>query len=326
MELRQEKKNNTLRYILLCVLAGLVLAVGAAIRTVYGADIFVAFEHDKLYKDYKESNPITGEPLSETGEEFEILAENEFYAVKYKIVHIGSGSVYPKLLVERKTDGLTVSPTLSAGFITEFGVEDNLNLLSPQDGYYNPYEKAFEPCMWAEISDDKIIIRCLAVENFFDSGDNWPNVMTIEQYDECFAQLETLENSADLLKYLKSCYKKVDSETATGDEKFLYNLENTVRKEVFDQGVYIKRMLSVRTPDEFEEIFDTYLQWTAEDKRAAESKVLVDDYEAVMAMVTFALDISSELPTLERSVEFISPRERGALIVPNYEDIELSFE
>lgn len=328
MELKQEKKTGTLKYILLCVFAGLVLAVGAAIRTVYGASIVTAFEHDKLYKDYKESNPITGEPLSETGEDFEFLAENELYTISYRITAPWGATTYPELWIERKSDKSHVAPWLSLSAQLLDGNEELMRfaILSPEIGYYDPYDNQTEATVWAEISEDKIIIKCLAIESLFSGGDNWPRIMTVDRYNECVSSLATYEDAESMVKWLEAVYKMVDSETATGDEKFLYNLENAVDEEVFAEGVYIMRTLSVSKPQAFEDIFDTYLQWTVDDKRAAESEVLADGYEAVMAVVTFTLDISSETPTIERSAEFISPKNNDNLTVPNYEDIELDFE
>lgn len=327
MELRQEKKTGTFKYILLCIFAGIVLAVGAAIRTVYGANIVTVFEHDKLYKDYKESNPIVGTSLSDTGEDFELLAENELYTVTYRLSSSWA-TTYPELWIEKKSNESVVYPWLNLSAQLLDGNEELLlfEILSPDAGYYNPYNNQTEETIWVEISEDKIVMKCLAIESLFASGDNWPRIMTIDRYNKCVSSLATYENSETLQKLLENVYKKVDAETATGDERFLYNLENAVDEEVFAEGLYIMRTLSVNEPQSFEEIFDTYLQWTVEDKREAEREVLAEGYEAVMAVVTFTLDISSETPTIERSAEFISPKNHENLTVPNYEDSELHFE
>ena len=288
MELRQEKKNNTLRYILLCVLAGLALAVGAAIRTVYGADIFVAYEHEKLYHEFKETYPLTGTVPEETSDirGGVVLVENDNFTVSYTY-YTEDYERFSLLIVDKNTGEDYSSRSVIYG-LNSAGETVETYVVGGGKIYYDPYTKEFESTVrFVEINEDKVVVEVLLLHEFFAERVyyNRSRFMTVEDFEAFVSDLD--EDSKRLFEnmyYLTT----IDEMTFAERERLLgiggEGFEGIVWDK-FSKPFYRGRNLSVTINDKLEAA-----GYTIEDKRMQESKFIKKGYEAPLALARFPRD------------------------------------
>ena len=283
------------------VIIALLLCIATAVF--FLTDPFTAdteYEYENLYGRYTESTANLGTPLSETENEFLILAETALFTVKYKAPQSSSA---PEIMIVRKSDGKETQLKLTVGQMNE---SLNLTVSTPENPSTTPYGAVNDPYIWTDISDTTVTVNVLALEDIFKAS-SAPKVMTAERFNECISDLKALENSDEMLKVLKTAYKELNKTTATGEDKFRYNLENAVKDSVFEEGLYVRSSLSVSNSEDVESLFDTYLKWTAEDRRNAEKEVFDPAYEPFMAIASFAFDVSTEELSVTRSTIVIYP-------------------
>ncbi|MBQ2880782.1 MAG: hypothetical protein IJE40_00790 [Clostridia bacterium] len=327
MDLRKDNKNRILKYILLCVFVAFVFAVGAAIRTVYGADIFIAYEHDKLYHEFKEGYVFTGSVPKETESKQGVtLVENENFAVRY--VYIDGGFSFS---IENKNSG-----EISLGRSELYGVNKagetvfTYNVVGGS-GYYDPYTKTWEHGVrFTEVTEDKVEIEVLLLQDFFISYRNGhqtfepPKFMTVEDFEAFIKPLDS-----DLQKKFEGMYMRTTSDELNYSYRTLLwgddgNGIAGIDMEKFSKPFYFGVPLSVRTDRYFEDA-----GYTEEDKRVHESKFVKKGYEAPMALARFTIDISGKELTYDAElVKAISPRNSSVtdIVVPtqiDYESVQL---
>lgn len=325
MELRQEKKNNTLRYILLCVLAGLVLAVGAAIRTVYGADMFIAYEHEKLYHEFKETYPLTGTVPEETSDirGGVVLVENDNFTVSYTY-YTEDYEPFSLLIVDKNTgedysSRREIYGVNSSGEIVEtYAVRSGKN-------YYDPYTKEFESTVrFVEINEDKVVAEVLLMHEFFveRSDNNYSRFMTVEDFEAFVSGLD--EDSRRLFEH---CYDltTIDEMSFAARESLLNvgggDFEGIVWDK-FSKPFYCGRNLSVTINEQLEE-----MGYTIENTRMQESKFIKKGYEAPLALARFTIDIGGEELTYDAElVKVISPKKSDVVDILVPEDPSIAIE
>ncbi len=322
MELRQEKKTGTLKYILFCVLAGLVLAVGAAIRTVYGADIFVAYEHEKLYHEFKETYPLTGTVPEDTTDirGGVVLVENDNFSVKYSYEYgFLSFSIRNKNTGEGYSSRSVIYGLNSAGETVETYV------VGGGKNYYDPYTKEFESTVrFVEINEDKVVAEVLLMHEFFveRSINNYSRFMTVEDFEAFVSGLDE-----DSRRFFEHCYDltTIDEMSFASRESLLNvgggDFEGIVWDK-FSKPFYLGRNMSVTINERLEE-----MGYTIENTRMQESKFIKKGYEAPLALARFTIDISGEELTYDAElVKVISPQKSDVVDIAVPEDPQIAIE
>ena len=320
MELRQEKKNNTLKYILLCVFAGLILAVAAAIRTVYGADIFVAYEHEKLYNEFKESYALEGTVPQETSDYGGItLVENENFAVKY---------VYEyelfTLSFENKNTGKKYNNRAEIYGVNSAGEIVTTYTAVGGERYYDPYTKELEHTVrFIEVDEEKVVIEVLLLQSFFVNKNYFPyaQFMTVEDFETYvstlsedsqrnFNHIYMLTTFDEISPLLRELFFEDDGEEIPG-----------IDYDKFSEQFYFGKPMGVDVSNLMEEA-----GYTIEEKRMQESKFIKKGYEAPMALARFTVDISGEELTYDAElVKVISPKKSDVVDISVPEDSRIAY-
>jgi len=323
MDLRKENKNSTLRYILLCVFVAFVFAVGAAIRTVYNADMLVVYEHDKLYREFKENFVFTGRVPEETESKGgTLLVENENFAVKY--TYIDGGFSFS---IENKSNGEVYLNRYELYGVNESREQVATYSVVSGEGYYDPYTKTWEHGVrFTEVTEDKVEIEVLLLQEFFISRRNSrqkferPKFMTVEDFEAFVSPLDD-----DLKKNFEKMYVLTTSDEMNyAYRTSLFGEDGSgipgIDMNKFSEPFYFGLPLSIHTDRYFEEV-----GYTEEDKRMHESKFVKSGYEAPMALARFTIDISGEELAYDvELIKSISPKKSSVvdIVVPSLIDYE----
>lgn len=322
MELRQEKKTGTLKYILLCVFAGLILAVGAAIRTVYGGDVVVAYEHDKLYHEFKKTYEIKNIDIEVSEDKYgTVLVENDNFTAKYhcdedgdisfSIVDKNSGECYGS---RSELYGVDSAGNIVCTYPVVYGKQ-----------YYDPYSKEYEyGIRIVDYNEEKIVIEVLLLQDFFwvTPYRKYAKFMTVEDYETFWTSLD-----ADNQKIFKNLYHLTTSEELSySDYDELFGIDNEgipgLDLEKFSEPFYLSVSLSKILNRQLEEA-----GYTIVDRRMQELKFFKKDYEAPMALARFTVDISGEELAYDAElVKVISPKNSDVVDILVPEDPQIAIE
>ena len=303
-----KKNNNNIKLIVFCVLAGLILALSSAIRTVYGSRTAVVYEHDKLYQEFKKSYNITGEtPQTTENKERIILTENDNFSVGYVYTDEQECTLSIK---NKNTEQFYWGPYEIYG-IDPDGKEVVTYSVCCGEKYYNPYTQEFEHGLrFTEISEDKVVIEVLLLQEFFLENKDlrYARFMTVEDYEDFIKNLPTeiSENSKD---FWNKAYRLTTSEEMNfADKELLFGEDGNgtpgIDMNKFSQPFYLGKNFSVRTDKYIEEA-----KYTIDSVRLYESKFIKKGYEAPMALARVSIDISGDDLKYEKElVKIISPQ------------------
>lgn len=273
----------------------------------------IIYEHEKLYEEYKQENPNDWTPIpANSSHQSSFLLGNDKFNITSTMFSTNAHTAPEIAIYELKT-GYTQITRLGLDFYAynEKGEEVAvLSVGSYDPGYYDPFEGDWEPYCWYRVSDDKLEIKMLAVEQFFVGEKYLPWAMTEEEYQTITAKIKELNNEEQLV-YWDSM---VGDWIANEENLQLLGLKYAINQDVFNEGIHV-----LKGGVDFPHILlDDILKKTGittNQKRIIESKVVKENYEAHMAMITMTIDISGIDPIVEFNYEVISPKESDIAVI-----------
>jgi len=293
-----------MKKILTGVLSAAILLSTAGCITAEKEETLI-YDHERLYEEYKQNNPNDWEtiPLTNYGSNRLLLGTDKFN-VSVNMFSNNSHTSPTIVIYELKTK-YTKNINLDIDFYAYNSEGEEIAKLvtgSTNPGYYNPFEKAWEPYCWYRVSDGKIEIKMLTEEMFFVGEAHMPWAMTEEDYQVITEKIKALNNE-DQLEYWDSM---VGEWIAVESNLESLGLQNIVDRDIFDEGIHVLKG-GVDYPHMTLEDIVQRAGITTNQKRITESQVIKKDYVANMVMITMTIDLSGSTPKVDFVYDIISP-------------------
>lgn len=302
-------KKTTIKFLfVICILFISILFISIALTIIVLVNKSSVYDFERFYEEYKTSYDMVGVPVMnfEILKEYSIL-ENDRFQVTYQKDSSSSISGVHFIIYDKKMEKIyNIEDTM---YLLLYDNSNNwvstLYQIPADQGYYNPYEKDYEPCMWIESENNKIVISFLAIERFFVSESILPNSLTIEDYNKLISDLMVDEENSFIASRIKNIYilkSELDIEVLTQK----WRLDKIASAKLYKDDFYILKEFSASS---YKNVFEPLIElgMTVEDKRKLESKIIKDNYEAYMAMITLTVDLTGEYPTIDLDYHMISP-------------------
>ena len=284
-----------------------ILLVSAIGCTAAEKEETLIYEHERLYEQYKQDHSNDWEEIPRTNYESKrLLLGTDKFNVSVNMFSTNSHTS-PQISIYELSTKYTKIINLDSDFYAyNSNGEEIAKLVSGSTipGYYNPFEKDWEPYCWYKVYDEKIEIKMLAEEMFFVGEAHMPWAMTEEDYQMITAKIKARENE-DQFEYWDIM---VGDWIAIESNLELLGLQNIVDRDVFNEGIHVLKG-GVDYPHMTLEDIIELTGITTNQKRIIESKVLKKDYVANMAMITMTIDLSGASPKVDFAYDIISPTE-----------------